>query len=166
MGICRVRTKCAPYPAVRAWEGTKEQRRVKNTVYRLLLGSDRGAVCDHLTYARLTPFNRNASPSMTPLIERKQAEIAAICRELGVERLALFGSALRDDFDPERSDIDLLVALPETGDAAQYAETWLELHGRLEKLLGRQVDLVSERALTNPYFRERVLESRRPLYAS
>jgi len=103
---------------------------------------------------------------MTPIVEHKQAEIAALCRELGVKRLALFGSALRGDFDPEHSDIDLLVALPETGDAAHYAETWLKLHDRLEKLLGRPVDLVSERALMNPHFRKRVLESRRALYAS
>lgn len=103
---------------------------------------------------------------MTPIVEHKQAEIAALCRELGVTRLALFGSALRSDFDPEHSDIDLLVALPETENAARYADTWLTLHDGLEKLLGRRVDLVSESALTNPHFRKRVLESRRSLYAS
>ncbi|MEA2414282.1 MAG: uncharacterized protein QOI58_939 [Thermoanaerobaculia bacterium] len=42
-------------------------------------------------------------------------EIAAFCRKWGIKRLSFFGSIVRDDFDPERSDVDALVELrPDT----------------------------------------------------
>ena len=42
-------------------------------------------------------------------------EIAAFCRKWGIKRLSFFGSVVRDDFDPERSDVDVLVELrPDT----------------------------------------------------
>ncbi len=42
-------------------------------------------------------------------IEYKRRELEALCERRGVECLALFGSALRDDFDPEKSDLDFPV---------------------------------------------------------
>jgi predicted nucleotidyltransferase len=48
---------------------------------------------------------------MDALIESRLSEVEGICRRLGVQRLELFGSAARADFDPQRSDIDLLVTL-------------------------------------------------------
>lgn len=42
-------------------------------------------------------------------------EIAAFCQKWGIRRLSFFGSIVRDDFDPERSDVDVLVELrPDT----------------------------------------------------
>jgi predicted nucleotidyltransferase len=57
---------------------------------------------------------------MSVLIDDKLEEIAAACQRYGIERLFVFGSALRDDFKPGESDIDLLVefgplGLPEKG---------------------------------------------------
>jgi hypothetical protein len=46
---------------------------------------------------------------MSVLIDEKLEEIAAACQRYGIERLFVFGSALRDDFRPGESDIDLLV---------------------------------------------------------
>lgn len=47
---------------------------------------------------------------MLPQIEAHRAEIAELCRRFGVQRLELFRSAARVlDFDPTRSDVDLLV---------------------------------------------------------
>ncbi|MFA9560922.1 MAG: nucleotidyltransferase family protein, partial [Nitrospirota bacterium] len=45
---------------------------------------------------------------MNPEISLPKDAIAAFCREHGIRRLAVFGSALRADFRPD-SDIDLLV---------------------------------------------------------
>lgn len=42
-------------------------------------------------------------------IEEERDQLAKLCRQHGVRRLALFGSALGEDFDPERSDLDFLV---------------------------------------------------------
>lgn len=42
-------------------------------------------------------------------------QIAVFCRKWGIKRLSFFGSIVRDDFDPERSDVDVLVELrPDT----------------------------------------------------
>jgi len=42
-------------------------------------------------------------------------DIAAFCRKWGIRRLSFFGSIARNDFDPERSDVDVLVELrPDT----------------------------------------------------
>ena len=47
---------------------------------------------------------------MLPLIEAHRSQIAALCRDYGVRGLDVFGSAAREtDFDPNRSDVDLLV---------------------------------------------------------
>lgn len=65
-----------------------------------------------------------------------------LLQRFGAKRLALFGSAARDELRDD-SDIDVLVefAGPATFDG------YFELKERLEQLLGRTVDLVTERGL-------------------
>ncbi len=57
-------------------------------------------------------------------MEYKRRELKTLCERRGVERLALFGSALRDDFDPEKSDLDFSVTFcpmrPERHAAAYF----------------------------------------------
>lgn len=52
---------------------------------------------------------RQGGRAVTPSIEEHRAELAELCRRHHVLRLSLFGSATRDDFDAERSDLDFLV---------------------------------------------------------
>lgn len=66
--------------------------------------------------------------------------IARFCRERGIVRLRVFGSVLRDDFDPARSDLDVLVDLPPTTDVGLAYFGWGD---DLAALLGRRVDLCS-----------------------
>ena len=87
--------------------------------------------------------------------------IAVLCRKYGVARLSLFGSALRSDFDPARSDIDVLVDfLP--GEHKSLFKL-LEMQRALEQLLGRKVDLTTRGSLSK-YFRDDVLASAQVLY--
>ena len=88
-----------------------------------------------------------------------------MCRRLGAKELDVFGSALRDDFDPKTSDVDFLVELP-AQDAETYFDTWFDLKEQLERITGRKVDLITPEMLTNPYLKKRVLESRERIYAS
>ena len=88
-----------------------------------------------------------------------------MCRRLGVRELDVFGSALRDDFDPKTSDVDFLVELA-AQDAETYFDTWFDLKEQLERITGRKVDLITPEMLTNPYLKKRVLESRERIYAS
>lgn len=102
---------------------------------------------------------------MIPSIEEHRAELAELCRRHHVLRLSLFGSATRDDFDPQRSDLDFLVdfaPLP----PGQYADAFLGLLQSLERLFGRQVDLVVASAIRNPYFRQSIDQTKTLLYAA
>lgn len=100
---------------------------------------------------------------MHAAIFSRREDIAALCRQFGVKRLDLFGSAAEGSFDPLRSDFDFLVDLGERPSAA-YVDAYFGLHESLEQLLGRPVDLVTERSVTNPHLRQSILQSRQPLY--
>ncbi len=91
--------------------------------------------------------------------------IANLCRRHGVRRLALFGSAARDEFDPQRSDVDFLVDF-EPLPRGSYADAYFGLRDDLERLLERPVDLVVESAIKNPYFRESVETTQALLYGA
>ena len=102
---------------------------------------------------------------IAPVVAERAEEIREICRTHGVKRLDLFGSAARDDFDPETSDVDFLVTFQE-GVRRGWMGEYFDLRRALEALFGRSVDLVADREFRNPYFRKAVEESRTPLYDS
>ena len=82
--------------------------------------------------------------------------IASFCREHGIRRLAVFGSALRDDFGPD-SDIDVLVEFEPDRIPGLIGLAGMEL--RLSRLFGgRKVDLRTPEDLS-PYFRQDVLDT-------
>lgn len=100
---------------------------------------------------------------MTERLNVDRAAIDELCREYGVEQLSVFGSALTDEFEPERSDIDLLVEyLP----GVNSLESYFGLKTRLEDLFGRPIDLVMRSALRNPYLIETIETTKRDLYAA
>jgi uncharacterized protein len=98
-------------------------------------------------------------------LQQKHQELATLCRRYHVARLAVFGSALREDFDPQHSDLDFLVEfqpLPQ----GTYADTYFGLKEGLEALYQRPVDLVVESAIKNPYFLKSVEQTKHGLYAA
>ena len=101
---------------------------------------------------------------MTNLIDQHREEVAALCRQSGARRLDVFGSAIRDDFDPATSDLDFLVDFGEVP-PGRYAQAYFSLKEGLEQLFGRPVDLITGSSLANPYFRERVASESRNVYA-
>ncbi len=102
---------------------------------------------------------------MHAAVAQHRAAIEELCRRHGVRRLDVFGSATTDDFDQARSDVDFLVEFTHA-DGRNAADDYFGLKDDLEALLGRSVDLVSPRALRNPFFREGVDETREALYAA
>lgn len=86
--------------------------------------------------------------------------IRAYCRERPIQRLLLFGSALRDDFSPE-SDIDLLVEY--APEAEMGGLDIIRQQTEFSELIGRPVDLGTPQSL-NPYIRQEVIESAEPIY--
>ena len=96
-------------------------------------------------------------------MEEHMQIIEKICADLKVKRLELVGSASRDDFQPERSDIDVLV---EFEGIDHLFDRYFELKERLENQLGRQVDLIQNSAVKNPYVRKSIDRDRVPIYGT
>lgn len=101
---------------------------------------------------------------MHPVVEAKRDEIAVLCRRLGVRRLDVFGSAAGNGFDIEHSDVDVLVEFD--AEVTGGIRLYFELKDGLEQVLGRPVDLVSARAIRNPYVKAQVSATRERLYAA
>jgi len=89
--------------------------------------------------------------------------LRALCRRYAVRRLSAFGSVLRGDFDPARSDIDLAV---EFGPSRRYgpADQYFDFKGALERLLGRPVDLVELKAMADSRLKRVIERTRVPVY--
>lgn len=95
----------------------------------------------------------------------KKDELAALCRKHHVRHLAVFGSALRDDFDPARSDIDFRVEFGEVP-SGSYAENLWALQSSLETLFARRVDLLTSPTIRNRYLRAEIESTQETLYAA
>ncbi|MBI3941584.1 MAG: nucleotidyltransferase family protein [Chloroflexi bacterium] len=93
-------------------------------------------------------------------LDLPMAGIAELCRRYRVRELALFGSALREDFRPD-SDIDLLVEF-EPGAPVGFI-TLARMQRELAAVLGRPVDLVPKGGL-KPRIRQAILDSRQVVY--
>ena len=89
--------------------------------------------------------------------------IRNICTALSVKRLELVGSATRDDFQPDKSDIDVLVDFK--GNERLF-ERYFDLKEQLEQCFGRRVDIIQSNALKNPYVRKSIDCDRIALYES
>jgi hypothetical protein len=115
----------------------------------------------------LTDMLPLAEPGPLPdVVAEHLEEIRALCREYGVLRLEVFGSALTSRFDPETSDIDLLVEYPPDYDFGLWLGRYFELNERLAVVLSRPVDLVMVGAVRKPRFIEAIRDNRRLLYAA
>ena len=95
-------------------------------------------------------------------IEIPSEQLAAFCRRNGIRRLSLFGSVLRGDFGPD-SDVDFLVEFEPGKVPSLLGMAGLEIE--LSEMLRRRVDLRTPEDLSR-YFRDEVLESAVPQYAS
>ena len=107
-----------------------------------------------------------AETVMLVLTPQQLETIRSLCREYHVAKLELFGSATREDFDPERSDIDVLVEFAPGTDLGPWMAHFWELQDRLEVVLSRKVDLVMPKALRNPYLIRSINQERHVLYAA
>ncbi len=92
-------------------------------------------------------------------------QLADLCRRHHVRRLAIFGSAIRPDFDPARSDIDLLVDF-QPMPIESYFDNKAALLRALSRLFGRNVDLLARSSIRNPYLLREVEATDEQLYAA
>ncbi len=96
-------------------------------------------------------------------LEFDQNEIERIAHLYHIKELALFGSAVRDDFNKD-SDVDLLVVFEDDADFSYF--DIMEIKQEFEKLFHRRVDIVEKEAIKNPYRRNTILNNARTIYAA
>ena len=100
---------------------------------------------------------------MIALIEQRKASIVEACQKFGVQRLEVFGSAARGDFDAQTSDLDFIAQfIPPLHPGV--ADRFLGLAETLETIFSRPVDLLTDAMLRNPVLREEVNRDRTPIY--
>ena len=90
-------------------------------------------------------------------------EVKRIAHLYHIKELALFGSAVRDDFNKD-SDVDLLVVFEDKANISYF--DIIEIKQEFERLFHRQVDLVEKGAIKNPYRRKTILNNARTIYAA
>lgn len=108
-------------------------------------------------YLRYTTLMHESSIPANLTIPREA--LVEFSRRHHIRRLAVFGSALRDDFRPD-SDLDILV---EFEPGVPIGLRFFALERELSELLGRPVDLNTPGFLS-PYFRDAVIAEAQDIY--
>ena len=102
---------------------------------------------------------------MQDFIASKRDEIAEICRKHHVRRLSVFGSAVREDFDPAKSDVDIIVEFEDLP-IEQYSDNKWALHDELATKFDRKIDPLTWKSLRNPVILSEVENTAETLYAA
>ena len=90
-------------------------------------------------------------------------EINTLCLQNKVRSLYVFGSILTNQFT-ETSDIDLVVDI-DSSDPFVYADSYFNLKFALQELFKRPIDLLENKAIKNPYIRQKIDSSKSLIYA-
>ncbi len=102
---------------------------------------------------------------MLAAVSERASDLERLCLRYNVKRLDLFGSAASRNRGEGAGDLDFLVEFQPLP-AGAYADAYFGLLEALETLFGSPVDLVVDSAIRNPFFRQRVEETRTQLYAA
>ncbi len=90
------------------------------------------------------------------------SDISKLCESHKVKALYAFGSVLTEKFNDE-SDVDLVVDFQNL-DVLDYADNYFDLKFSLEEILKRPIDLLEEKAIKNPYFKQNLDKQRQLIY--
>jgi predicted nucleotidyltransferase len=93
-------------------------------------------------------------------IDVPELEIERFCRRHHIRKLSLFGSVLRDDFQPD-SDVDVLIEFDEDQHVGLMA--FAAMQAELSAILGREVHL-STPGFISDSLRDRVVQSAQVQY--
>lgn len=99
-----------------------------------------------------------------PLVAEHLDEIRALSEKYGVEKLEIFGSAMTDAFDPERSDVDFIVHYPKGYEFGHFLSRFQDLEDELAIALDRPAQLVMTSALRNSRFSRNADQTRMIVY--
>lgn len=95
-------------------------------------------------------------------LDKYNSDIKKLCEHHKVKSLYAFGSILTDRFNSE-SDIDLIVDFSNI-EVEDYADNYFNFKFSLQDILKRPIDLLEEKAIKNPYFKQTVNQQRQLIY--
>jgi predicted nucleotidyltransferase len=96
------------------------------------------------------------------IVEKNIDRLKRLCEKYKVAKLYVFGSVISNRFTKE-SDIDFLVTFNKI-DLEDYADNYFDLKFSLEDLFKRNIDLLEEKAITNPFFKKTIDNSKELIY--
>lgn len=98
------------------------------------------------------------------LVDKNIEAVNDLCKKHKVKKLFAFGSVLTGKLK-KSSDIDLIVDFQDV-DLYSYADNYFDLKDSLEKLFNREVDLLEDKAINNPYLRQSIESSKQLIWLS
>ena len=98
------------------------------------------------------------------LIDNKIDELNMVCEKYHVSLLYIFGSVLTKRFN-EKSDLDFVVYFEQIP-ILDYADNFFDFMHELETIFKRKIDLVSGKAMKNPYFIQEIDRTKQLVYGN
>jgi predicted nucleotidyltransferase len=102
---------------------------------------------------------------MNSIIENNKSFIEKLCKENKVDKLYVYGSVLTDKFNNE-SDLDFIVTFDNTITLLDYADNYFSFLFSLEDLFQREIDLITEKSLRNPFFIKELEKTKQIIYGA
>jgi predicted nucleotidyltransferase len=96
-------------------------------------------------------------------LEKYTIDIYRLCSVHSVKSLYVFGSVLTEKFNVN-SDIDFIVDFHSVVNLNKYADNYYDFKYSLQNILHRNIDLLEEKAIKNPYFLEAIKNQRKLVY--
>ncbi len=100
---------------------------------------------------------------MQSIIEINKDRLTELCKSLNIKKMMVFGSATSDKFT-NNSDIDFLISFNDNISFEEYTDNYFKLHYKLREIFKRDIDVVTERTLTNPFFIKSVNKTKQLIY--
>ena len=96
------------------------------------------------------------------IIEQNELSIKKLCEVYNVQKLYAFGSSVTKNFN-DTSDVDFIVDFKKL-DAEEYTDNYFSLKFALESLLKRNIDLLEDKAIKNPFLKKSIDASKKLVY--
>ena len=100
---------------------------------------------------------------LPPEIENKIDKLTMLCDKYKVNRMFVFGSVVKGNFNPATSDVDFLVEIEDIS-PVEKGEKLMKFWSELEQLFARKVDLLTSHNIRNPYLKMEIENSKQLVY--
>lgn len=103
------------------------------------------------------------SKHLQAFFQPKLSELRKLLDSYPVAKLYAFGSVCTNNFH-DKSDVDLIITFFDSINTVDYGEVYWELNEQIPELLGRKVDLLTDKMLQNPFFIKVVNQTKTLIY--